>query len=419
MSAACTLLRDAARCAGHRNVSCSVEPGRATAVLRDMAWKIDSHVCVADTVSDPKDPTAFFLSCVRENEVCDLFVFASPDESVFGRTASIARLGSHHAGAMAVALTLTDRHLTGERLGRLVGEVRDAINGFRMARQDLASLVPPLKRRDDLDGAQETGIFPGFTVDVLFQHMDIKRELVLSEPESRLERDLRSMLGDHALGWAWRGADPGERADMATLFGGTTLGEPARLSSERDGPVSLAGGAIEVAYAVPEDVLRRPDRDVPEEEYNAAEACIGRKTCVRAGVGLERRHGHSRKILVAPDVRNDMYTPARSIDAGDATTVFFVTSVPMAHVAMVIEAVKAEPTDSRVCDLLGDSVDAKRAREIAQAVAEREVAVASIGAVMRRNMGGIKARLWRPGGRLQTTHMESELGGREAGVPVE
>lgn len=379
---------------------------------------IDVHIRVQDACHRALDPDEYFASHVRETDACDLIVFASRDESVFGRCAQLMRIGTtdrSRPAVLACAVTVVDSRMTGELLGGLISEMGVRIGAMNADKKSLKMLRPDPNIIDHHSFAEGDA----WVYDDLEGLAGAGHDRLFGRVTQFLFEDLRTVLETNVRGWPRDALGMGP--DMLRMFSGTTLGEPTLLrpvekwdeykhTVGKAGAISLAGGAVQVALADATDMHWRHTLVASgahdAQAWNANLISKWYDTLRSAGIGGATVQGtSSARVLVQPGDRLVNCDNVSVRNLLDGTVVYLVRGVPLSHVASVLECFVAMDNVQDIAGMLRRALDRRSLVKLADIKRARSDAAAAIARSVDAHLASIKAHLWRPHGPLHVTQL--------------
>lgn len=368
------------------------------ACVSDDRWDAHMFVVFRHRASDAFEPATFFAAEPQSGSDTyrHIYVFATPDESVHGRTATIMR--PEHGRGRHACVMIADSRLDGTRLGHVLRCFMWAVNDLRCTFDDLEHLdVKPVyaEVKEKLATEDPFATLDGMPVAFLkaFVGNAMRSKSMI---EARLHRaahtGLCAALERHLATWS-RECD-GSRPNLFALF------------SDAPGPVTAgafphtvayAGGRVHVAMTESEHVERMGHDDDG--------LCVAfRAAGIDEGVPVG--------ILIAATARTEPTAWTALLNGRPRMVVAGVSAAQVACMAYPIHAVLTAAVNTAGPSGVDHDIHVKTDAMVEYApstatlssvramVAERDRASATIARFVQRHLETVKARLWRPDGRL-------------------
>lgn len=382
-------------------------------------------VCVPARLHDAGDPDRFFASAydnvlasttrVSTEEYDDefpgderpaIFVFATRDESVAGRCASVQTIGG------CVALTIVDSRLTQFGIPRTISELSHAL-----ARYD--TLFTQVMRHTLYNGSR----YGGQLLDVVKDAGEMALEKLVNRTRSTVEahwypRHRNDSDEDDSDNDSDESDEEGNAPNLTRLLcsGVGGLGAIEAIAAE-----DLPAGAMAASTFANGDaamvVIHKPCPGVSFDYATRVAERVSGLAC-RVLIAIELQHREQAHTYKWRD-RLSSYTLFR--DHAEPIVCISACGVSVAHATHVAEivyrcALRGRHGDhherrdiARISNVLERACTSAEELDIAGLREARAMAVATIKRTVSANLGSIKARLWRPDGRLATRMVDTDM----------
>ena len=376
---------------------------------------IDVELFFARTVDDVSRPAHFFANAAASGESYTLAVFASIDESLLGRTCGVSRLRdgtrtqrTNGRSDRICGVTVIDDRLTMDALAVVLFEMMERVAQHKGTTQTL-EMLDVLKYERSINGRRLLDETVPVVRRAIIENARLTRRYLAWDLVTYLHADLRSIVKQHASIWPRAGAviagagmsDVSARrgVDMLAAFRdappplAAVPGSDSSAITVRGGRTALSLVTRSATFPLVRALMARPDD-------SDAQLMAVRSACAAAHLTETTAGQATTWILIAPEFRQIVYADVASMHL-DGRTVVAVTGVPVHQVATAFELFDHGEDK----DVLSSGLSARDLQAVEGMRARRGWATNVILRAVDRNLAGIKAKLWRPGGPLHASEM--------------